>query len=107
MHFSLLVRSGAFPEISTEVSPETLEICHRYNGRYPQLRHNWKNGGASMGSMKTLARRVERKRSLQRFKHGATRGVRHLYKSRTPCQQINYKSTPQITNQFVNENFEI
>jgi len=43
------------------------------NGRYPQLCHNWKNGGASMGSMKTLARSVERKRSLQRFKHGATR----------------------------------
>ena len=44
-----------------------------FNGRYPQLRHNLKNGGASMGSMKTLACNVERKRSLQRFKHGATR----------------------------------
>ena len=43
------------------------------NGQYPQLHHNWKNGGASVGLMKTLVCSVERKCSLQRFKHGATR----------------------------------
>ena len=50
------------------------QICNiSYYGRYPQLRHNWKNDGASVGSMKTLAGSVERKCILQRFKHGTTR----------------------------------